>query len=57
MRERVKELEDAKEDYQTMKAILIEKYGVPDVICDQYLECINQLTMPTDSKNKTGLLA
>ncbi len=52
-----KELEDAKEDYQTMKAILIEKYGVPDVVCDQCLECINRLTMPTDSKNKTGLLA
>ncbi len=52
-----KELEDAKVDYRTMKATLIEKYGVPDVICDQCLECINRLTMPTDSKNKTGLLA
>jgi hypothetical protein len=53
----IKELEDAKENYQMMKAILIEKYGVPDVVCDQCLECINRLTMPTDSKNKTGLLA
>jgi hypothetical protein len=52
-----KELEDAKEDYQTMKAILIEKYGTPDVVCNQYLECINRLTMPTNSKNKTELLA
>jgi hypothetical protein len=50
-------LEDAKEDYQTLKTILIEKYGVPDVVCDQCLECINRLTMPTDSKNKTVLLA
>ena len=52
-----KELEDAKEDYQTMKGLLIEKWGVPDIVCDQYMECIYRLKMPTDPNNKTGLLA
>jgi hypothetical protein len=51
-----KELEDAKEDYQRMKSLLIEKWGVPDIVCDQYLENIKGLTMPTDPKDKTGLL-
>ena len=52
-----KELEDAKEDYQTMKALLIERWGVPDIVCDQYLANVNRLTVPTDLKDKAGLLA
>jgi hypothetical protein len=55
--DRNKELEDAKEDYQTMKGLLIEKWGVPDIVCDQYLECIYRLKMPIDPNNKAGLLA
>jgi hypothetical protein len=52
-----KELEDDKEDYQMMKALLIEKWGLPEIVCDQYLESIRRLTVPTDPKDKAALLA
>ncbi len=35
-----KELEDAKGNYPLMKSLLLEKWGVADIVCDQYLEGI-----------------
>jgi hypothetical protein len=51
-----KELEDAKENYPMMKSLLIEKWGVADIVCDQYLEGIRRITMPADPKDKVGML-
>jgi hypothetical protein len=51
-----KELEDAKENYSMMKSLLIEKWGVADIVCDQYLEGIRRIKMPTDPKDKVGML-
>jgi hypothetical protein len=51
-----KELEEAKENYSMMKSLLIEKWGVADIVCDQYLEGIRRIKMPTDPKDKVGML-
>jgi hypothetical protein len=51
-----KELEDTKENYQVMKSLLIEKWGVSDIVCNQYLEGIRRVIMPTDPKDKVGML-
>jgi hypothetical protein len=52
-----KELEDAKENYTAMKSLLIEKWGVCDIVCNQYLDGIKRVAMPSDPKDKTGMLA
>jgi hypothetical protein len=51
-----KELEDAKGNYPLMKSILLEKWGVADIVCDQYLEGIRRIKMPSDPKDKVGML-
>ncbi len=51
-----KELEDAKENYPAMKSLLIEKWGVSDIVCNKYLEGIRRVIMPTDPKDKVGML-
>jgi hypothetical protein len=51
-----KELEDAKGNYPLMKSILLEKWGVADIVCDQYLEGIRRIKMPSDAKDKVGML-
>jgi hypothetical protein len=51
-----KELEDAKRNYPAMKSLLVEKWGTCDLVCDQYLEGIEKVAMPTDPKDKVGLL-
>jgi hypothetical protein len=40
-----------------MKSLLVEKWGTCDLICDQYLEGIKRVAMPTDPKDKVGMLA
>jgi hypothetical protein len=56
IREGNKELEDAKGNYPLMKSILLEKWGVADIVCDQYLEGIRRIKMPSDPKDKVGML-
>ncbi len=51
-----KELEDAKGNYPLMKSILLEKWGVADIVCYQYLEGIRRIKMPSDPKDKVGML-
>ncbi len=51
-----KELEDAKGNYLLMKSILLEKWGVADIVCYQYLEGIRRIKMPSDPKDKVGML-
>ncbi|MFO0002175.1 MAG: hypothetical protein ACK559_13670, partial [bacterium] len=51
-----KELEDAKGNYPLMKSILLEKWGIADIVCDQYLEGIKRIKMPSDPKDKVGML-
>jgi hypothetical protein len=52
-----KELEDAKENCLARKSLLIEKWGIADIVCDQYLEGIKRIAMSTDPKDKAGMLA
>jgi hypothetical protein len=52
-----KELEDAKGNYPAMKSLLVEKWGTCDLVCDQYLEGIKKVAMPTDPRDKAGMLA
>jgi hypothetical protein len=52
-----KELEDAKRNYPAMKSLLLEKWGTCDLVCDQYLEGIGKVAMPTDPKDKVGMLS
>jgi hypothetical protein len=52
-----KELEDAKENYTAMKSLLIEKWGICDKVCNQYLDGIKRVAMPSDPKDKIGMLA
>jgi hypothetical protein len=52
-----KELEDAKGNYPLMKSILMEKWGNVDTVCDQYLEGIKEVAVPTDPRDKAGMLA
>ena len=51
------ELEAMKEDYEAMKRALIEKWGAPDLVCEQYLENITKLDIPSDPKDDADLLA
>jgi hypothetical protein len=51
-----KELEDAKGNYPAMKSLLMEKWGTCDLVCSQYLEGIEKVAMPTDPKDKAGML-
>jgi hypothetical protein len=53
---RNQELEDAKENYPAIKSLLIEKWGVCDIVCDQYLAGIKGVAMPTDAKGKVRTL-
>jgi hypothetical protein len=39
-----------------MKSILLEKWGIADIVCDQYLEGIKRIKMPADPKDKVGML-
>jgi hypothetical protein len=52
-----KELEDAKRNYPAMKSLLLEKWGMCDLVCDQYLEGIERVAMPSDPKDKAGMLS
>ena len=45
-----------KGNYTLMKSILLEKWGVADIVCDQYLEGIRRIKMPSDPKDKVGML-
>jgi hypothetical protein len=51
-----KELEDAKGNYPAMKSLLVEKWGNVDTVCDQYLDGIKKVALPSDPKDKAGLL-
>ncbi len=50
-----KELEDTKGSYPAMKSLLMEKWGMCDLVCNQYLEGIEKVAMPTDPKDKAGM--
>ncbi len=52
-----KELDDTKENYRATKSLLIEKWGISDIVCDQYLNGIKRVAMLVDSKDKVGMLA
>jgi hypothetical protein len=52
-----KELEDAKRNYPAMKSLLLEKWGTCDLVCDQYLEGIERVAMPSNPKDKAGMLS
>jgi hypothetical protein len=51
-----KELENAKENYLALKSLLVEKWGTADTVCDQYLDGIKKVALPSDPKDKAGLL-
>jgi hypothetical protein len=40
-----------------MKSLLIEKWGLADIVCNQYLEGIKRVTMPADPEDKPAMLA
>ncbi len=40
-----------------MKSLLLEKWGTCDLVCDQYLEGIERVAIPTDPKDKAGMLS
>jgi hypothetical protein len=50
-----KELDDTKEKYPAMKSLLIEKWGICDIVWDQNLDGIKRVAMLVDPKDKVGM--